>query len=525
MVKRRNLHPSLVQRRLAGLAGLACVWTSFFGLASSACANETPLTFSPAVNFFFPEPFFPTMFRARDLDGDGRLDVAVAGRDPDRRLFVLRGGVAATFSVMQILPADGFTDWLEFADLDRDGLVDLMTAWRGDVPRLVMYPGVGGGMFGAPEVLVGVAEDGATAAGMGRDPQGVAVGDFDGDGDIDVAVTQYAGLGVDVFTNQGRVAGALRFERTSRVRLGAFLGGFGYPRVILAGDVDGDGDLDLVANQIGGGRVAVLRNEGGRFPRAVEYRAPLIGEQRPGISSMQLVDLDGDGDLDIALPGLLLDSPQKIVAFVNDGSGSFTQRLVGVGADLGYAFAIACADFDGDGDVDAVTGQALPGGLAILRRVGGAPNGSFEFEVDAAPQFGQLTRHLDTFDVDGDCDLDIVGIDGPGRVLFVRRNTTPQVTSCDGVAALRRGGATDVAGAINLGDAEAAVHPDEAQKRPRAVPREPVVVYDLDENGVRDAADVAMWLLNLRRAPTSASASPAPVSVRDASTSRKEVRP
>ena len=166
MVKRRNLHPSLVQRRLAGLAGLACVWTSFFGLASSACANETPLTFSPAVNFFFPEPFFPTMFRARDLDGDGRLDVAVAGRDPDRRLFVLRGGVAATFSVMQILPADGFTDWLEFADLDRDGLVDLMTAWRGDVPRLVMYPGVGGGMFGAPEVLVGVAEDGATAAGM-----------------------------------------------------------------------------------------------------------------------------------------------------------------------------------------------------------------------------------------------------------------------------------------------------------------------------------------------------------------------
>jgi hypothetical protein len=213
------------------------------------------------------------------------------------------------------------------------------------------------------------------------------------------------------------------------------------------------------------------------------------------------------------------------VAFVNDGSGSFTQRLVGVGADLGYAFAIACADFDGDGDVDAVTGQALPGGLAILRRVGGAPSGSFEFEVDAAPQFGQLTRHLDAFDVDGDCDLDIVGIDGPGRVLFVRRNTTPQVTSCDGVAALRRGGATDVAGAVNLGDAEAAVHPDEAQKRPRAEPREPVVVYDLDENGVRDAADVAMWLLNLRRAPTSASASPASVSVRDASTSRKEVRP
>lgn len=478
--------------------------------ARPARAEETPLTFSSAVNFAFPEPFFPTMFRARDLDGDGRPDLAVAGRDPDDRLFILRGGPSATFSVMQVLPVEGFTDWLEFADLDGDQIVDLVTAWRGDVPRLVVYPGVGNGTFGDAEVLVGVVENGATAAGMGRDPQGVAVGDFDGDGDADVAVAQYIGLGVDVFTNNGRVAGALRFERTSRVRLGAFLGGLGYPRVVAAGDVDGDADLDLVVNELGGGRLAVLRNEGGRFPRAVEYRAPLIGKQRPGISSLQLVDLDGDGDLDAALPGLLIDGPQKVVGFINDGSGGFSERVVGIGADLGYAFSITCADFDRDGDVDVVTGQALPGGISIQRRVGGSSGGSFDFEIDAAPQFGQLTRHLDAIDVDGDCDLDLVGIDGPGRNLFVRRNTTPQQSGCDGVAARRDEGAESRV------EAEAA--PLDRTRSAAATDREPVAIHDLDENGVRDAADIAIWLLGLRRAP--AALAPKPSSLAPAAESK-----
>ena len=466
-------------RSMPRVASLACAVLALCGVDAPVRADETPLTFSPAVFTELPGSFFPTMFRARDLDGDGFVDLAVAGRDPDDKLYTLKGGAGATFTVLQALDTDGFTDWLEFADLDRDGIDDIVTAWRGDVPRVVYHRGIGDQLFAPATVLAGVE------LGVGRDAQGLTVGDFDGDGDTDIAVCQYAGLCIDIFTNNGVVAGVPSFARTGRVRLGTFLGGLSLPRVVVAADVDGDKDLDLVVNELGGGRLAMIRNEGGRFVRAVETRAPVIGKERPGISSLQVVDLDGDGDLDAALPGLLLGGPQKVVAFLNDGAGGFAERAVGTGANLGYAFSIACADFDGDGDLDAVTGQALPGGLAVLRRVNGA---AFEFEVDLAPQLGQLVRHLDAADFDGDCDLDIIGIDGPGRVVFVRRNTTPQQAGCGALAARR----APVAGAAP------------AKERAPQGGRAPVAAHDFDQDGVHSAADVAAWLNSLTRAPAPA---------------------
>ena len=459
--------------------------------ASPARADETPLTFSPMVTFVLPGNFFPTMFRVRDLDRDGRPDLVVAGRDPDHKLYTLKGGPNATFSILQALDTDGFTDWVELADLDRDGIDDLVTAWRADEPRLVWHRGLAGGQFAAASVIAGVE------LGMGRDPQGVAVGDFDGDGDADIAVCQYVGSCIDIFTNTGVVKGAPQFERTARVRLGSFLGGVAFPRVVVAADVDGDGDLDLLVNELGGSRLAMIRNEGGRFVRAVETRVPQIGEERPGVASLQVVDIDGDGDLDALMPALLIGGPQKVLAFINDGHGGFAQRLVGTGADLGYAFSIVCADFDRDGDLDAVTGQALPAGISVLRRLNGT---AFDFEVDLAPQFGQLVRHLDAVDIDGDCDLDIVGVDGPGRFVFVRRNTTPQQSGCGGLVARGVEDEPDAdepkASAVPLAAARA--------KQPTAPARMPVAPFDFDQDGVHSGADVAAWLHGLRRAPVAA---------------------
>lgn len=453
---------------------------ALIGVACPALrAGETPLVFQGNLFDALPEPFFPTMFRARDLDGDGFPDLVLSGRDPDDRLMTRRGLGNGRFEALQTLASPGFTDWLELADIDHDGLDDIVTAWRGDAPELVCYRGIGIGLFDQATVLADVVLE-----GVGRDPQSVALGDFDGDSDLDIAVSNYIGQSIDVFSNRIANGGGFAFERTARVRLATQFGGVAFPRLVSAADMDGDKDLDLVVNEMGGSRLALIRNQGGDFVRAREFRAPQIGNERPGVSGLQVVDIDGDGDLDVACPALLLELTQKVVCFINDGTGDLSQRLVGESAPTGYVFSAHFADFDADGDLDCVSGAALPGTIAIGRRTAA---GAFSFEIDQSFQFGQLIRHLDAVDVDGDCDLDIVGLDSPSRSVFTRRNITPQENPCGG-------GVADVA------DAPAKRAPSGAES-PRPA-RAAVPHLDLDRDGVWTASDVSIWLHGLLRAPT-----------------------
>ncbi|MFM1867736.1 MAG: hypothetical protein RL591_1144 [Planctomycetota bacterium] len=456
-----------------------------FGVAGAAIADEEPLVFNAPVLTVLPEPFFPTMFRVRDIDGDGKQDLAIAGRDPDDRLLTYKGDGLGGFTPLQTLSAEGFTDWLEFGDMNSDGLVDIVSAWRGDVPRVVVYRGLAGGQFAAPVVVADIE------LGVGRDPEGITIGDFDADGDIDVVVSSYIGQSFEYFANNG----GLNFERVQRIRCAQYLGGYGFPRMIESGDIDGDGDLDLVANQLGGGRIAVMRNESGRFGRAVEYRGPQIGNERPGISAAHLADIDGDGDLDIYAPALVLETTQRIVWLRNDGTGRFNERIVGDGPSSGYIFSVKLADLDSDGDLDMICGSALPGLLSTHRCIS---VGDFLFEQDGYYPFGSLVRHCDAFDYDGDCDLDLITIDGPGRTILTRRNITPQQGSgsgCGGLAASNR--------ATKRQNAQAEPTEEVTSSKSAVVgsrsPLPSAAQHDWNEDGVVDASDVAVWLGSLSR--------------------------
>ena len=104
------------------------------------------------------------------------------------------------------------------------------------------------------------------------------------------------------------------------------------------GDVDGDGDFDVVVRTVGD-RVDLYLNDGRRFTR-------VFSREAPG-ATVAFVDVDGDGDLDLSLipatPGLLL----------NDGAGNFTPGPE-VPLPAGRVERAAWADPDGDGDADAV---------------------------------------------------------------------------------------------------------------------------------------------------------------------------
>ncbi len=201
-----------------------------------------------------------------------------------------------------------------------------------------------------------------------------------------------------------------------------------------AGDIDNDGDIDVFVARGDLGANLLYINEGGTFSEGAAA-AGLAFTQGPNTngrhSGPTFGDLDGDGDLDLLLGGLE-GGPMKL--FANDGTGRFTDVSAGSGFDLASAdhtISMALGDYDADGDLDVLMAHwgtprdpVIPGETETLWRNDSVP-GSMSFTPVSAtsgvagllafdlPQ-GVLGPNFDyTFapgfaDIDGDRDLDIL---------------------------------------------------------------------------------------------------------------------
>lgn len=119
---------------------------------------------------------------------------------------------------------------------------------------------------------------------------------------------------------------------------------------VVAGDVDGDGDADVVVGNAGFANRLYLNAGDGTFGAGEDLPGPL------GIAeAVVLADMDGDGDRDL-LVGLFGDENRLLL---NDGAGGFG-AAVAIGGDENFTTSLAVADVDGDGDADAVSGNARP---------------------------------------------------------------------------------------------------------------------------------------------------------------------
>jgi VCBS repeat protein len=243
-----------------------------------------------------------------------------------------------------------------------------------------------------------------------------ALADLDGDGDLDLVVgtkieTSDQGRGtLYLLENTGSPRGAA-FRLKSEIALNA-----GYHLAPAFGDLDADGDLDLV---LGVYRDALLyyENTGTRTSsRFTLADTALVRLTRGSTASPALADLDADGDLD-----LLVGEAQGTVNFYRNDGTPGAPRFVLVsdeyeGIDVGRRSAPRPVDLDGDGDLDLLIGsEAGPAG--VFRNVGSrqAPR----FQADST-----LSVHLPPFsapavaDLDGDGVLDVLsGGAGGGLVL------------------------------------------------------------------------------------------------------------
>src|SRR5439155_84334 len=206
-------------------------------------------------------------------------------------------------------------------DFDGDGKLDLAVANKTGVSVLL---GLGGGTF----------QDGHSVDAGSACARSVALGDFTGDGQADLVVgkTILEGLVTDVAVLLGKGDGTFQSPLNSRA---------GYnPSALAVADFNGDGRADLVTANSGSGDVSILLGNGdGTFRAAVNYWVGAI------VASVAAGDFNGDGKPDLAVA-----TGAGVSVLLNDDDGTFSAPVsYGGGGNF-----VTVADLDGDGKLDLI---------------------------------------------------------------------------------------------------------------------------------------------------------------------------
>ena len=336
------------------------------------------------------------------------LVVALAWADP-----VFRDGSEA-------VPADNacaawrdcYTHEAWLVDLDGDGDLDAVFASGGGYYR----PGLAQPLMAWRNEAGRFTDASATWFGgwSGRVRQ-LAIGDLDGDGDLDLVAPGGYGLDPDaVFLNDGgsfRDEGAARLNRSSRA---------GAARL---GDVDGDGDLDLFLSDWGDapptspGVGQLFLNDGaGSFQEAPGALPDPLQTARRGTGPIDadFVDIDDDWDLDLLLASREGDS----LLLLNDGTGRFVHDI-GLPRQPGpYVYGPDACDVDRDGDLDLwLDNGAADLGEQLLLNTGDGELADHSRTIDDnLPEDDNEVKCWD-FDDDGDYDVLIGSLSGEERIL------------------------------------------------------------------------------------------------------------
>ncbi|MCB9916417.1 MAG: VCBS repeat-containing protein [Planctomycetes bacterium] len=318
-----------------------------------------------------------------DLDGDSDLDVLVSGVGAARLAWCPNLGGGA-FGAAQVISTLGEAPWvLVAADLDGDGDADV----AGHSPEddlLVTFENLGGGVFGARRVVALTTSE----------VHELEAADLDGDGDAELVAAAYDDDTLAYYENLG----GLQFGAEVRLSPPSIR----RPSLVSAVDWDRDGDLDALTLDGEARRLWFNENRG-----SGEFGTPtLLGAVEFAVSSIAFADLDGDGDVDVVGAS----SVTNEVAWSANVAGRLAPWTP-VGTPIPGADAVRAADLDGDGDSDVLVSTLTPGVPAMwIESLGGGAFGS----TRAVATDAVTSAWLDAVDLDSDGDRDVlsVGVEG-----------------------------------------------------------------------------------------------------------------
>ncbi len=277
-----------------------------------------------------------------DFDGDGDLDIVVVSEDDQVNELYLNRGDGSFDDGGNRLPVSGTSNAVLLLDVNGDSAMDILIGNNG---QNVLLVNDGRGFFQDQTQQRLPARADVT--------QGLAAGDLNGDGHLDLVFANEGDNRLLFNNGQGvfRDAGEERLPLRQSAE---------ESREVALGDFDGDGDLDLFFANVqafvaGASRQnRLLLNDGtGAFSDASE-RLPADDDRS---FTAAVLDIDGDGDIDILTgntngPGFDAETPFRV--YLNDGRAGFveaTSKLFPASAS-GRGFDIEIADFNGDGRAD-----------------------------------------------------------------------------------------------------------------------------------------------------------------------------
>jgi hypothetical protein len=344
-----------------------------------------------------------------DFDRDGKLDLAVltSGTRPASILLNMGNG---TFEAPLPLPSGPAAACMSTGDFTNDGKLDILTA--GSNGTMGLYSGNGDGTFQAPlKFTISFSS-----------PQALAVGDLNGDGNLDFAVVNNA--------NPGSVGVALGNGHGGFASLVSYATGPN-PDGVTVADVNGDGKPDLLVADANGfsSTVSVLLNNGsGAFSTATNYATG--GDPR----AVAVGDFNGDGKPDLALPTFF----DGVSVLLNTGNGAFgspTKYAVG-----SNPLALAALDITGDGKLDLVSVDNFSDTVSVLRG-----NGDGHFAPAVSYTVGDRPNSVAVIGYNQDGLPDLAVADGNAATITVLRSSTATATTAGTTLEIQ-----DSGGAANL---------------------------------------------------------------------------
>jgi VCBS repeat-containing protein len=237
-----------------------------------------------------------------------------------------------------------------------------------------------------PVATDGIFGDPSTISAAANGANSVFAADMDGDGDLDVLSASRFDDRIVWYENNGDAGAPAFTERTISTNANAAI-------KVIAEDVDGDGDMDVISASVYDARIAWYENDGSQM-----FTARTISTGGIPAQGVFAADVDGDGDMDV-LSASAYDG--RIAWYENDGSETFTARTISTA--VPGAVDVFAADVDGDGDMDALSASVYDSRIAWYEN-----NGSQTFTARTISTAAQGAQDVFAADVDGDGDMDVL---------------------------------------------------------------------------------------------------------------------